>query len=177
MRVSGDSATICFLIAGIVIRAKVRALPRETKYEQEIAEKQQKAIKRLWIVIRWFMFLSVSLILIDLGGFLLNDTYTGRIVNEPLWLNDLIICLARTLAYVAWVVPVFYLFWPSIISSQRRALLTENINKRTIAGHTLPSGLVSGYISGDIDQHYSLYQKENTSRTPVIFSPSNYNPN
>lgn len=44
MRVSGDSATICFLIAGIVIRAKVRALPRETKYEQEIAEKQQKAI-------------------------------------------------------------------------------------------------------------------------------------
>lgn len=34
MRVSGDLATVCFLITGIVLRAKVRALPRTTKFEQ-----------------------------------------------------------------------------------------------------------------------------------------------
>jgi hypothetical protein len=39
MRVSGDLATICFLITGIVIRAKVNALPRQTAYEQQLAAK------------------------------------------------------------------------------------------------------------------------------------------
>lgn len=39
MRISGDLATVCFLITGIVLRSKVRALPRTTTYENEIAVK------------------------------------------------------------------------------------------------------------------------------------------
>lgn len=73
-------------------------------------------------------------------------------VNNPLWLNDLIISAVRTIAYMAWAIPIFYLFWPSIISRQRREdLVNQNMNKRTVAGHTLPSGLVSGFIDYDYD--------------------------
>ncbi len=65
MRLSGDSATIFFLLVGIVIRAMIQQLPRETQYEKEIAEKQQKAIDRLWLVVKWFMILSGILIVSD----------------------------------------------------------------------------------------------------------------
>jgi hypothetical protein len=39
MRISGDLATVCFLVTGIVLRAKVKALPRTTTYENEVAVK------------------------------------------------------------------------------------------------------------------------------------------
>jgi hypothetical protein len=116
MRISGDLATVCFLITGIVLRAKVRSLPRTTTYEHEIAEKQEEAIRKLWVVIKWLMFISLSLIAFDFVSFLFTDENTGRLINEPLWLNDLIYCAVRTIAYMAWALPIFYLFWPSIIS-------------------------------------------------------------
>jgi hypothetical protein len=65
MHISGDLATICFLITGIILRSKVKALPRTTVYENEIAEKQKIAIRKLWVVIRWFMFISITLIIYD----------------------------------------------------------------------------------------------------------------
>ena len=40
MRISGDIATVCFLITGIFLRSLVKDLPRNTTYEQELAEKQ-----------------------------------------------------------------------------------------------------------------------------------------
>jgi len=48
LRLSGDIATICFMIAGLVLSAKVRELPRTTVYEMAIASKQKEALRRLW---------------------------------------------------------------------------------------------------------------------------------
>ena len=84
----------------------------------------------------------------DIVAFIFTDEKTGRLINNPLWLNDLLISMVRTVAYLVWVVPVFYLFWPNIIQNPT---LSANPNKRTIAGHTLPSGLlysrdISGYL-------------------------------
>lgn len=76
MRISGDLATVCFLITGMVLRAKVKALPRTTTYENEIAVKQTEAIRKLWFVIRWLMFISLSLIAFDVASFYLTDPKT-----------------------------------------------------------------------------------------------------
>lgn len=74
----------------------------------------------MWFVIKWLMFISVTLIAFDIIQYFLQDKVTQRLINDPLWLNDLIISLIRTLAYMSWAIPIFYLFWPSIISRQRR---------------------------------------------------------
>ena len=75
---------------------------------------------------------------------------TGRLMDKPLWLNDFIFVCVRIIAYLAWAAPIFYLFWPQIVGRGARGSrggVSDNLNKRTIAGHTLPSGLLSQSLS------------------------------
>ena len=121
-----------------------------------MAAKQQEGINKLWLVIKTFMFVSITLIIFDIVGFIFTDDITGRIIKDPTWANDLIVCFVRTLAYIAWAFPLFYLFWPNIISRTRRNEYnsTRSLNKRTIAGHTVPSGFISKDISGYWEDDY-----------------------
>jgi hypothetical protein len=101
-------------------------------------------------VIRWFLFFSFALGAFDVVSYVLSDPDTGRIISDPIWLNDAVVCFSRTIAYIAWALPIFYLFWPSIVSKKRREqMLAETLNKRTYNGQTIPSGLVSGYYDYD----------------------------
>jgi hypothetical protein len=124
---------------------------------------QNKAIEKLMVVVKWLMFISLSLIIFDIIAFFILDKQTGRIFNEPLWLNDLIISAIRMIAYMSWAAPIFYLYWPQIVSRKRRQEISENMNKRTIAGHTLPSGMLSTYLD---DEQYgaSTYIKQDVDK-------------
>lgn len=48
LRFSGGITTILFMIAGLVLSAKVRELPKTTVYELKVATKQKEALRRLW---------------------------------------------------------------------------------------------------------------------------------
>jgi len=89
------------------------------------------------------MIFTVALIVYDIISFFKTDEKTGRLIDSPLWANDLVIVFVRTIAYIAWAGPIFYLFWPNIISKKAREQMRGSDNKRTIAGHTRPSGLFS----------------------------------
>jgi hypothetical protein len=106
---------IFFLVAGIIIRKMIQALPRETQYEKEIAEKQDQAIQRLWLVIKWFMALTVILMVYDIASYFATNEY-GDLKGMPKLVDELFLIFIRTVAYVAFAIPIFYLFWPSIIS-------------------------------------------------------------
>jgi hypothetical protein len=124
---------------------------------------QNKAIGKLMVVVKWFLFISLSLLIFDIIAYFTVNAKNGRIIKEPLWLNDLMISIVRVIAYLAWAAPIFYLFWPQIISRKRRQELSENLNKRTIAGHTLPSGMLSGYLD---DEQYgaATYIKQDVDK-------------
>jgi len=102
------------------------------------------------IVVKWLMFISVLLIAFDIAGYFEINPVTGRFLDDPLWLNDLAFAIVRFFAYLAWAAPLFYLFWPQIVTRKRgRQNMSENLNKRTIAGHTLPSGMLSTYLDDE----------------------------
>lgn len=122
IRLSGCTAMVLFLVVGIIIRKKISALPRETQYEKEIAEKQDRAIQRLWVVIKWFMALTVILMVYDIVSFFTTDRY-GNLKGVPKWVDELFLIFIRTIAYVVFAIPIFYLFWPSIISKSDREKL------------------------------------------------------
>ncbi len=110
------------------------------------------------------MIFALFLFSFDILSFFLIDDETQRLIKEPLWLNDMIISIIKTISYIAWAVPIFYIFWPSIIKKGR--LLTRDLhstNKRTINGHTVPSGLVSGYI--DYDNNYIPGNESKSKKT------------
>jgi hypothetical protein len=90
--------------------------------------------------------MSTFLLLFDVMSIFLVKEATGRFFNSPLWLNDFIIVIVRVIAYLAWAAPIFYLFWPQIVGRNiggSRGMESDNLNKRTVAGHTLPSGILS----------------------------------
>jgi len=41
----------------------------------------------------------------------------------PKWVDEVFLILIRTIAYIVFVIPIFYLFWPSIISKSQRERL------------------------------------------------------
>jgi hypothetical protein len=88
------------------------------------------------------MIICVGLIVYDIISFFIINEKTGRLIDSPLWVNDLVIVFFRTIAYLAWAGPIFYLFWPNILGKKARDQMRSE-NKMTIAGHTLPSGLFS----------------------------------
>lgn len=77
---------------------------------------QNIALKKLMLVVKWLMFLSLLLLTFDLVCFFLATPETGRLLESPLWLNDLIFSLVRVMAYLAWAGPIFYLFSPKIVT-------------------------------------------------------------
>lgn len=77
-------------------------------------------MKKLMLVVKWLMFLSISLVTFDLVCFFIAAPETGRLLESPLWLNDLVFSLVRVMAYLAWAAPIFYLFWPHIVTRSKR---------------------------------------------------------
>lgn len=69
LRLSGGITIIIFMIVGLVLSAKVRELPKNTVYEVKVAIKQKEAIRRLWIVIKYFMFVCTFLVFFDIYSF------------------------------------------------------------------------------------------------------------
>jgi hypothetical protein len=110
---------------------------------------QDIALKKLMLVVKWLMFLSLSLLTFDLVCFFIAAPETGRLLESPLWLNDLVFSLVCVMAYLAWAAPIFYLFWPQIVARSKRGSRDQSQNKRTVAGHTLPSGMLSGYLDDE----------------------------
>ena len=71
------------------------------------------------VVVKWFMFISLLLLIYDILGFFEINSQTGRFFDDPLWLNDFIIASVRIFADLIWAAPIFYLFWPQIITTKR----------------------------------------------------------
>jgi hypothetical protein len=100
----------------MILKIQLAKLPKETKYEQAVVSLQEKAIAKLMVVVKWLMFMSLTLLVFDIIAFFTISKETGRLISEPLWLNDLLISLIRIIAYLAWAAPIFYLFWPQIVT-------------------------------------------------------------
>lgn len=155
LRVCGHVSTLIFLTAAIVLHCQMKALINQDqiKYDNKIKEAQDLSLKKLLELIKWALLITVTLLIFDVVQFSVTDRITWRLISSPLWLNDFIIVVMRFIAYMIWAIPVFTLFWPQIVTSKRRQeLLSENKNKRTIAGHSLPSGLLSQSVALDEDQ-------------------------
>ena len=94
----------------------------------------------------------MTLIIFNIISAIVSDPETAAIIIDPIWLNDLVIFFIRIIAYTFWGFPIISVFWPGLISNQRREELQDNKNKRTIGGHTVPSGFFSQSISTYLDE-------------------------
>lgn len=68
------------------------------------------------------MALSIILMICDFISYFAADD-KGDLKNLPKWVDELFIIFVRTIAYVVFAIPIFYLFWPSIISRSQREQL------------------------------------------------------
>ena len=103
------------------------------------------------LVVKWLMIQSLLLLTFDLVCFFIASPETGRLLESPLWLNDVVFSMVRVMAYLAWAAPIFYLFWPQIVARGKRGSRdTSLLNKRKVAGNTLPSGMLSGYLDDEL---------------------------
>lgn len=75
----------------------------------------------MWTVIKCLLFVSMTLIIFNIISAIVTDPETSRVIRDPIWLNDLVIASIRFIDYIFWAIPIFSVFWPDLISKERRA--------------------------------------------------------
>lgn len=120
LRFSGEVITGVFAAIGAIITRQIYRIPSYTQYELRVKRKQQKAIKRLWIVIGTFIFVSLSLCVYDFIGFASTDCRV--IVPDSQVGNDLLWYYMRSMGYQMWAIPLIYVFWP--VGRRRESMIS-----------------------------------------------------
>ena len=117
-----------FLVITLVISCNVRrhiALQAKLSYNKKILEATRllrRALRKLWIVTGSFLVVGTYMLVYDFFIYvnakatkscdiLIKDSFAA---NEALWF------VTRSIKNYLWVVPVVYVFWPSIVKNGKK---------------------------------------------------------
>eukprot|EP00347_Sterkiella_histriomuscorum_P012954 403366581 len=120
IRSGGQLVNLIFFILGILITRKILSFHGQTTYEkQELRKSYIQALKSLWIVILTFLITCIYLLAYDILEYLVPNC--DIVIGNPLE-NDIFWFFSRSISQYLWMIPLVYLFWPTLKSSKANNL-------------------------------------------------------
>jgi hypothetical protein len=114
VRFGGEAVTIIFFIIGLAVTKRVNKLKRATAYEILLKDKQEKALRKMWITITFFMVTCLYLFIYDLALYTIYPSSCAHLSDNEV-VNIVLWTASRLVSEILWIIPIFYVFWENPI--------------------------------------------------------------